>query len=308
MPAIWTSRHPTKRHRRRVEGWVELRFGWARAGAADGTADDGADDAFMAARDLRAILEQLAAWSVRHGVEWDVLFPAGFKTGRVAGVVDEASWAMMRAWAAEGGSTANDDVDDERAERVLAAHQRRYEDLDPAAFPGLRAAGLTAQRRRAVLGLVDVEREAESVALEIAARKTRGDGELRLGWWRASFAAESVVEVDVRSLADRGLVELELNPLGDRWVELGRTDGEALVDRWLRFDGAFGLDDAELTAQAARFWASVGPEAQLLANGRWDPASEFVPVGGYGFDAALAVVVPGPRQARVGIFWIGVED
>ena len=260
----------------------------------------------MAARDLRAILEQLAAWSVRHGVEWDVLFPAGFKTGRVAGVVDEASWAMMRAWAAEGGSTANDDVDDERAERVLAAHQRRYEDLDPAAFPGLRAAGLIAQRRRAVLGLVDVEREAESVVLETAAQKTRGDGKLRLGWWRASFAAE--VAVDVRTLADRGLVELDLAPLGDRWVELARAEGEALVGRWLQFDRAFGVDDAELTAQAARFWASVGPGALLLANGRWDAASECVPVGGYGFDAALAVVVPGPQQARVGIFWIGVED
>jgi|GEM_PF-2649528 len=286
-PIFWTERHPNKANRRRLAAHLVLRFGWA---------DAAADDAFMASRDLRTVLDAL----VDKGVAWDVLFPGGFKSARIEGGLGADLLAVVRQLADQGGATGDERVDAARAERLFVAHDDRYRDAPP-----LLRGGALVHRVAELKAAVHLELVPASLALEAEIRRIPRSGELRLRAW-------STVADDVRMVADRAAAEVELTPIGDAWAEVDRPSAETRMTHWLRFDLAYPTAAAQMDEEAAagfvaRFLALCDGTAKILVCDPWDreDGMDGIALGGHIFDAGLAVVVPG---RCVGIFWIGVED
>jgi hypothetical protein len=83
---------------------------------------DPVDDMFLAERDARFIVAQLARWSATHGFVWELVCEEPI--GRiVAGTPDHTIVEFFDALAAEGHSAGA--ADDERAGVLLARHVRR---------------------------------------------------------------------------------------------------------------------------------------------------------------------------------------
>jgi hypothetical protein len=80
---------------------------------------DPMDDAFMAARDARHIVELLAGWSARHGLTWCVS-AEGAPLGRITGGVADVE--LLAALDALAIGAAGDEA---RAQALLAAHPDR---------------------------------------------------------------------------------------------------------------------------------------------------------------------------------------
>jgi hypothetical protein len=288
----------------RVSGTLELSFDW-REPQFDRAAVE--DDAFMASRELRAIVDWLALRHAALGVEWDVVLPMGKGTARIDR--DGAGRALSffgEELAREGAASGDEARDAERAAQIVERHRRRHANDDGPWIYTSRDLGALSQYRETLRARIRLTSDAEQSALVAATLHARSSGRVLAG----VFAVDAIDDVArAREIVDRAAIALDLMPIGVAWREIPRSEAEGSIANLLHRDMAYkvvqaGAEDARVLA--ARWLSSFDASAQCFANGSWDAEFNggYTPIGTATFDAAIAIASPD----RVALLWVGDED
>lgn len=296
VPILTEERKTPQKARARIQGSIDLLFGW------EGDEVSGhprVDDVFMAAHDARAMVEQLQRWSVDERVTWVVELAAAAEATIADDNIDPLLLDALEAWVGAR--------DDTRAGALLARHVDRHRGIPIDSWTSMGiAAKLSRIAELATATRLDPAPDPEIRALEDEIRRRRRCGEIWFGVW----APVSTGDWDPHAIADRTTTGLGLGLVGDRWQEISRADAAAMVVHVLRQDMAYAtrlMSDEEARALTDRFLALFPEDVQLFGGSLWSSGtltSGYVAVAGSTFEAGVVAV----SRTRAGILWFGDED